>query len=53
MLAGLRSQTPISHTASNPQAARESHSSTGTVSSVTGRLYFRLSSRSQVQALIS
>ena len=38
--AGLRSQTPMSQTASNPRAAMESHSSWGTVARVTGLFVF-------------
>ena len=51
--AGLRSQTPMNQTASKPQEAIRSHSSGGTVARSTGRRYFRPSSPSQTQVLIS
>ena len=51
--AGLRRQTPISQTASNPKEAMDSHSSGGTLDNVMGLLYLRLSSASQTQVLIS
>ena len=53
MPAGLRSQTPISHTASNPCAASASHSAAGTEPKVTELPAFVLSSESQTQVLIS
>jgi len=51
--AGLLRQTPMSQTASKPREATASHSSGGTVASVTGLLCLRLNSASQAQALIS
>src|SRR6266702_6473576 len=51
--AGLRSHTPISHTASTPNEAIESHSSDGTVPSVIVLLYWLLKSLSHTQVLIS
>ena len=51
--AGLRSQTPISQTASKPSAAIASHSPPGTVARSTGAPSRRLSSSSQTQVLIS
>src|SRR3982750_5001963 len=51
--AGLRSQTPISHTASKPNAAIASHSWGGTEPSSMKFPYFLLRSASQTQVLIS
>src|SRR5436190_18813519 len=51
--AGLRSHTPMSHTASTPDAAIASHSSDGTMPSVIVRLYCLLKSLSHTQVLIS
>src|SRR5271157_4781377 len=53
MPAGLRSQTPISQTASKPKAAMASHSAEGTELKSTDVPVFRLSSESQTQVLIS
>src|SRR3989442_6303773 len=50
---GLRSHTPISHTASTPSEAIASHCSSGTVSSVMTRLFCRLKSLSHTHVLIS
>src|SRR5438876_7649155 len=50
---GLRSHTPISHTASTPNAAIASHSSDGTVPRVIVLLYWLLKSLSHTQVLIS
>src|SRR3954453_15656996 len=51
--AGLRSQTPISHTASKPSAAIAFHSSGGTEPSSINVPYFLLRSATQTQVLIS
>src|ERR1700739_170916 len=53
MPSGLRSQTPMNHTASKPNAARASHSAEGTQDK--SRLFpcFCDSSESQTQVLIS
>ena len=51
--AGLRSQTPISQTASTPRAASSSQRCSGTLPSVMGAPWRRLSSFSQTQLLIS
>jgi hypothetical protein len=51
--AGLRSHTPMNHTASNPWEARASQSSSETVARFTGLLYFRLNSDNHTQVLIS
>ena len=51
--AGLRSQTPISQTASNPSEAIASHSDSGTPARSTGLPSRRLSSSSQTQVLTS
>src|ERR1700691_5952561 len=53
MPAGLRSQTPISQTASKPNLAIASHSSEGTLPKSTEVPVLRLSSESQTQVLIS
>src|SRR5882672_6058802 len=53
MPAGLRSQTPISHTASKPNSAMASHTEGGTEPRSTGVPTFSLSSESQTQVLIS
>ncbi len=51
--AGLRSQTPISQTASNPSTAIASHSCPGTPARSIAVPSRRLSSSSQTQVLIS
>ena len=51
--AGLRSQTPISQTASKPRAARASHSAAGTSPSPTGPPARALSSPSHTHVLSS
>ena len=51
--AGLRSQTPISQTASKPSAATASHSRPGTLARSIAAPSRRLSSSSQTQVLIS
>src|ERR1700757_4044180 len=53
MPAGLRSQTPTSHTASKPYAEIVSHSADGTEARSTFLPYFWLSSESHTQVLIS
>src|SRR5271157_4504675 len=53
MPAGLRSQTPINHTASKPCLAMASHSAEGTERKSMVDPYFRLRSESQTQVLIS
>ena len=50
---GLRSQTPISHTASMPGSVTRSHSSSGTSASVIDRPACTVRSWSQATALIS
>ena len=51
--AGLRSHTPISHTASKPSAAMASHSGPGTELKSRAVLYTRLRSDNQTHVLIS
>jgi hypothetical protein len=51
--AGLRSQTPISHTASIPAGVTSSQADSGTSASVTRRPAARDSSSSQIAVLIS
>ena len=53
ILAELRSQTPMNHTASKPYLAMSSHSEEGTELKSTDIPVFRLSSESQTQVLIS
>src|SRR3954452_15819485 len=53
MPTGLRSQTPISQTASKPNSARASHSEEGIEPNSTKVPYFSLSSESQTHVLIS
>src|SRR5271165_945796 len=52
-LAGLRSQTPISQTASKPNLAMSSHSAEGTEPKSTAFPYFCFRSQSQTQVLTS
>jgi hypothetical protein len=53
MPAGLRSHTPINHTASTLRPAMESHSFPGVFANVTNLSYLSRNSCSQTQALIS